>query len=284
MFTRRQHYVPCAYLQFFDALGAPRGRESEVYVSSRDGHSRLTRVAKVGFQNWTYSRARSHEAEALFQKLERDYPDFARRMIADMDPGPVRGHLISTLMLDMHLRSPAYENRTAKERISMYPVITKALIGQLVAPGEDLDMRAAGMRLRQEWQVTAIKADNETFFTSDSPTLIFSNSTQSLAIAMPISPQIYALTYNSRHLDLVHTSATDADVGLLNGLQVRYCMRDVFSHEPLLDTADWDTLQSVIERKRPERWIDHDHIRPNFIDPNLVLRFSFLRYRVRQLA
>ena len=212
----------------------------------------------------------------MFHELESEYPEFARRMIKDLDPGPVDGHLLTTIMLDMHLRNPAYEKRTEKERIDLYTAVTGALIGQLLGPGEDLDMSAAGRRLREEWQVAPIRTANETFLTSDTPTLIFSNSEISLAIAMPISPTTYAFTYNIKFLAASGNSATDDDVGLLNGLQVRYCMRDVFSHEPQeKNTQDWETLQRIIERERPERWISDDTIRPNFVDPNNALRFSF---------
>ena len=233
---RKQHWLPASYLQFFDVSGTPRGRESELFVANATACHRR-RVSNVAVQSYLYSRDDPESAERSFQAMEADYPRFLEHVLEDRDLSPADGRGLFHILLHLHLRNAAYENRGSGERIEAYGRMGQTFLVRNVAKisreeGQDLDNVMAGIARR--WQLTPIRnAGNDPLISSDHPCLLFALADELAFAFLPAHPRLGLLAYDRSLVRVVANEANQQDAATLNTLQAMVCQREVYSFEDL---------------------------------------------------
>jgi hypothetical protein len=222
-----QHWVPCSYLKQFAINGDIKGRHSRVMVTDQNG-SRDAKVTKVGGANWTYSSLRP-EVDHEFNEMENDLPRLVERLASGDHLNSREWLSLFLIMTDLHHRSVAYENKTSLERFEAYQIISRQWFAEILPSHvEKDDLQAYCNFIHENWRINLLTSMNgKKFITSDHPTIIFSDivDQKPIAVLTPLDPQRYAIAFDATRLALLREGLSDHEVGLLNGLQVRRCIK-----------------------------------------------------------
>lgn len=269
MRPKRQHWVPCGYLQFFAINGDVQGRNSQVYFT--DGKiSKIAPVKDLAVEKFTYSRenlALDHE----FNEMEKDLPSIIRKILKAEDLRKKEYYSLIIIMCDLNLRSVAFENRTDLERFHVYEAISKSFNQDMYADAEGQGNDLNGMieHLKMNWELAPICSETgEKFITSDNPSMILTDpkDQRPVLIYLPIHPQRAVIAYDKRSIKMTSGEVTIDALRLLNGLQINLAVRHVFSDYDIMDEPeDWEKLKLLTKREKPERWIDEQRWKPGYI-------------------
>jgi len=264
-----QHWVPCGYLKAFAIGGEIKGRNTRVYVTTVD-ECRDKKVAKIGGENWTYSRsnpALDHE----FNDMENDIPIIVNRLI-DGELLTAKESLgFMLIVFDLHHRSAAYDNQTAKERFEAYQRVSTQWLA-LISPDQSYvsDMQKLCDYLSSNWTLMMIQPEtSEKFVSSDHPSIIFTDSVDEKPIlaVLPVTPSLCAMAYDSNRIDITKNKVTDLELGLLNGLQVSRCIKEVYSDHDLYEKGDAEIIKKLLTDPRPKRaFKEHSFIPDYYLD------------------
>ena len=118
--TRKQHYLPFAYLNYFrvDANVLSR-KKARIY---RDDGTRvdLVKVGSQCYRNWFYRSANTRESESGFQLFERDWSTQVRNIRS----GKREDAMVFAQMLLYHFRNTSIRHLSNMDR---YDAVTKAV-------------------------------------------------------------------------------------------------------------------------------------------------------------
>lgn len=281
---RRQHFLPCCYLKFFSIDGTwAKVRSTRVYFT--DGAvSGCASVNDLGVESYTYSK-QNPEFDKQFNNMEKDYSDIVEMFLN----GPEKMHKTHyfrfiTMMIDFNLRSVAYENLSEVERMHTYQTISRSFMHDLFfeAPGQGTDLPEMRKWMEQNWRIQPVLSEtSEKFITSDNPSTIYTEPKDSRPVMfyLPVHPKLAVIAYDKRHLTVTSNRVTDDALGVLNGLQIYRSVRHTFAdHDLEKDPDDWPKIQKLANREKPERWVNGNEWKPDFISiasPSFD-RFSFM--------
>lgn len=283
--SKIQHFLPCGYLKFFAIDGDwERGRKTPVYFT--DGEiSKAVPVEKLGAEKHTYTKT-DPDFEKQFQQMENDYPPLVERILAGERKLPRREYIqLIIKIIDFNLRSVAYENQTDKELKDVYTAISRIFIYEFFkeTEGQGTDMQQMADHVEENWRIHIISPHTtEKFITSDNPSTIYFNPKHGrpVMVYLPIHPQFALVAYDRRDLETTSGKVDDDALGVLNGLQIARCVRHAYSdHDIRENAADWEKVQNLANRKKPERFVDGKGWSPDFvpIGSDIFDRFRFIR-------
>ncbi len=283
--TKRQHFIPCCYLKYFSVDGTwANARKTKIFFTDGD-KSNSTRVTNLGIERYTYSKE-NPEFDKQFHDMEKHYPRIIEKILGgDTSLNPFDYFGLFMIMADFNHRNVAYENRAEVERMHVYEAISRSFMSDVFAEarGYGKDLHGIKEWLEDNWRILRIEPETEEkFITSDNPSTIFSNPSNGrpVMIYLPAHPRIAVIAYDQRHIKAESVKATDAAIGLLNGLQINRCVRHTFSdHDLSEDEENWKTLQKLAEREKPIRWVDDERWQPDFIptDNKVFERLTFVK-------
>jgi len=277
-----QHWVPCGYLKRFAINGEIRGRDSRVFVTDIDG-SKDKKVAKVGGARWTYSRsnpALDHE----FNDMENDIPLIVDKLSNRM-PLSIKERVgFSLIVFDLHHRSAAYENNTTSERFPAYQKVSRQWLIEIWpndVPADDL--HTFFDYFRDGWKLEVMESSSEEkFITSDHPSIIFTDKTDEKPIVaiLPISPKQSVVVYDHSRIRISRNIITEDELGVLNGLQVKRCISELYSDHDLFEVEDESVIVKLLTDPRPDRRFEEDSYRPDYYtsDSSGFQRLKFLEF------
>jgi len=281
---KKQHWLPCAYLKFFAIDGKINGRNTRVYFT--DGEKSIEAPVKdLAVDKYTYSAA-NPALDYSFNDMERDYPPIIDQILKGELPkkkGEYFG-LIMT-MCDFNLRNVAYENRTDLERFPLYEGISRRFNKDMFAEvdGQGADMKKMLDHLEKNWVLSALFTETEEkFITSDHPSIVFTepDGKRPVLIYLPVHPTAAAVAFDKRSVAIINDKITDSALAILNGLQVKHSVEQVFSDHCLMEKQkDWVALQSITEKEKPDRWISETHWCTGFISISspFIKHLTFMR-------
>ncbi|GJL80210.1 MAG: hypothetical protein NPINA01_31990 [Nitrospinaceae bacterium] len=266
---KRQHWLPCAYLQFFSIDGQPHGRETQIYFT--DGRSsQITSVNNLAVAKYTYSRT-NPECDSVFHNMEKNYPPIIKNILKGNQLTKKDKYGLIMMMFDLNLRNVVYENRTEMERIKLYEGISRAFVGSMFeeTTGKGNDFNEMASHLEKNWELDSLRSTSgEKFISSDNPSMIIAdkNSSRPVLVCLPIHPDLAMIAYDKRTSEIISNSITDDALGILNGLQIKLSVRHTFSdHDIMLPPTTSKRVQELLDQEKPERWIDQDWWHDGFI-------------------
>jgi hypothetical protein len=171
-----------------------------------------------------------------------------------------------------HLRGPSYKNQTGQERIRAYLALELEFFHWMLSyePGQTPERETLLERLQQKrWKVTILSAlPGFDFLTSDNPAHvhIIDSGSPPVMMSMPISPNAYAIAYDSGKLAIGDPTALD--MGRLNRHQLSYCRNTIYSSKEVKG-EELDSLRLFFEKRTTA---------PGFIGDEAI-RFNTIKLR-----
>lgn len=256
---RKQHWLPCAYLQFFDLCGKPAGRDSRIYCA--DSKSCFeAKVGNIAAENYFYSRADPLGAEATFYEEENDYPKLIDEIVKN---GTLRDSEFISMVIQvftLHLRTCAYENRTSEERIDAYNTMNKTFVQRQLADFPSQADNKAGLynHLMENWKVLVVNSPKVRLITSDHPVVLFGDNRIRLGF-LPVTPLLGVIIYDIRKVLPVNDTIPAEDASKLNAVQCNHCHRHIYSNYNIQShPSDWQAMVQIMNREKPIRYVDQD--------------------------
>ena len=277
--TRKPHFVPAAYLQFWDTSGKPKGRDSQVWWC--DGKkSALQRVGKIAVQSNFYSAKNPNAAETHFGWLESEWAKLVKQLAAGRPP---RAPILASLLL-LHstyflLRNPKFRKNDPADRFDVYMLAIEGFWRQVLMAGHVPEqMKDAANQLLKTWNCHLLRAQTETWITSDNPVLLFSfgNATPAI-IFLPITPDWALIALRTNSAVLSSSKISEQDTEYLNSYTAINSIRHVYSNRRF-DASETSSLAKWYARRPPtDNWISSSqiHVHP-FTYPVHGMRLGFL--------
>jgi hypothetical protein len=228
MVTKRQHFVPASYLQFFGVSESGSGRQSKVYVLSSNRYC-VERVENVSFSNWTYSKQNPNEAEKYFHQIESTYPNLLRRLLKLESVSEIEKALLFITAVNLNLRNPSYIKPSPRERIDLIKISELSFIFEKhKSPTSFLT------HLMIDWTVRILKVD-EFLVTSDNPSVMFSTKDEFSCLLLPLTPSHLFVAYRKsifRDFNFKEIKISERDISNLNAYQAIFSIREIYSNLP----------------------------------------------------
>ncbi len=277
--TKRPHYVPVAYLQFWSVDGIPNGRNSKLYVTDING-SRSNIASNTAVVKNFYSKLDPNSAEEYFQEFENDWAKLIKQFLENKGPRPeILGSLLLMQSAYFLLRNRSFDKQSKKERIEIYKHSIEAFWKQILMNGKyAISPEESSRIMSKNWICYLLPSDGEKFITSDNPTLTLNvNGITPAIIYLPMNPKWAVLALKKDVFNFLSSKITKQDIEYLNSYVISNCNREVYSDGPFTG-IELSSLKKWID-KRPKRknWFDDEvmHIE-SFDYPILGMKFSFL--------
>lgn len=278
--TKKPHYVPAAYLQFWSIDGKPSGRDSTIYVTDENGCNQR-KCSKTAIEKWLYSKEAPNEAEEYFGELEGDWA----KLISEFNEGTSpKAHLLASLLLLQSsyflLRNRKFENKsTTKERIDIYKSAIEGYWREVLMDGElAKSLPECGKKMLDTWECHLLPNKNEPFITSDNPTLTLNfKENHPGIIFFPMLPNWALIAFKKDSVKLTKQQVTEQDVSYLNSYTAMNSNREVYSHVEM-SPDEVNSFGKWLDQ-RPERvtWFDNEAMHlESFNYPVKGMTFSFL--------
>jgi len=280
---KRQHWVPCAYLQFFAVDANYKGRKSTVFFC--DGAvSKASSAEALGAEKWAYSKI-NPAVDHLFNVIESDYPKIVRKTLDDK-PLTMKEKLgLFLTVFDLNHRNVAFENKSSKERFDVYRAISRSFIEDFSKEANVAHDDFQGLQdyLVGTWTVAVVRPEtDEKFITSDYPSIVFTGATKgrpTLAI-LPAHPSFAFVIFDNEAFEQVTEQISDDALGLLNALHCNLSIRHIFAdHDFSESPEDFESIKVIMQKEKPERWIDDVQWTTGYISTAspMISKLSFLK-------
>ena len=257
---KKQHWLPCAYLQFFSISGKRIGRKTRIYFT--DGKiSKEAPVKDLAVEKFTYSK-KDPLADFKFHDYEQEYPTLIEKIINGDIPDRKNSHKLMLIIWDLHLRNISYQNRTDSDRAEIHDQISRDFMALIFeeTKSKGNDFKEANKHLTENWRLLTIQPiTQEKFITSDNPSIIFSEPVKNKPVLtyIPIHPHVGIIIYDQRSIAINCKNISDDEIAVLNGLQANCSINHVFSDYNIENEKnDWKCLVNQMQKSKPQRWID----------------------------
>lgn len=264
--TKRAHFVPASYLQFWSCTGVPEGRKSKIYWTNGDT-TNLVKVEKIAHQNFLYSRTNPNAAEEFFQEFETDWVKFVKRLVEGKLPSKKVTYASFLLQCGfLLLRNPKMDNASDDDRIDAYKsaieVFFKAVIlNQSVPPTKEEALE----QISEIWDMRFVQSKGKKWIASDNPVLTLAyKEAVPVIIFIPVTPQYGFLAVKRTAFLLGEAEFSEQDCRFLNSYVAMNVNRQIYSSDPI-ECDDIKSFKKWIDRRpSTKNYIDHDviHIEP----------------------
>ncbi len=275
---KKPHFVPVAYLQFWGSSGRPQGRHSKIWWC--DGKvSKLQRAGTVAVHVGLYSAKNSSVAETYFGEFEADWEKLVRRLVAGRPRSEI---LASQLLLQSSyflLRNPKFSVNESAKRFEMYKLAVEEFWRKVLMAGHVPEqINDAPKQLLKTWSCYLLRAQSESWITSDNPVLLLTiGETTPALIFLPITPAWAVLALKSSAATLSGGKFTAQDIKYLNSYTAINSIRHCYSQSRLSDAKIASIGKWLARRPKTDNWISEKqiHIEP-FKYPVPGMAFGFL--------
>jgi len=277
--TKKPHYVPASYLQFWNENGEPDGRSSKIYWC--DGHKCSKQsVGKCAVESGLYSISDPNSAEDYFNEFEADWSKLVKQLVSGKSPNPkVLAGLLLLQSGFFLLRNPKFSIQSPEERINAYKKAIEGYWHEVLMNGKFFEKKEDALeQLVKNWECHLLPAQGESWITSDNPVLLLNYKQVTPAIIFfPITPNWALLALKSKVISLNGKKVTEQDTTHLNSYTVINSTRHVYSND-CFDESDISSVSTWLsERPDVDNWIGDDqiHLEP-FDYPIHGMTLSFL--------
>lgn len=277
--TKKPHFVPAAYLQFWSVDSSFKGRESEIFVTDNNG-CKKRKAKNTAVEKWLYTKDSPNEAEEYFQEFENDWAKLVRQFISGDAP---KGHILAPMLLLQSsyflLRNRGFENKTSKERIEIYKSAIEGFWNEVLMQGEIPKTPPECARaMMEKWECHLLPNKTEVFITSDNPTLTLNFKDEFPGIIyLPITPNWALIALRKGIVKLSNDKITEQDVSHLNSYMVINSNREVYSNKEFGEDEIKSFAKWIAERPKRDNWFQDDALHmESFNFPVKLMTLSFL--------
>lgn len=277
--TKKPHFVPAAYLQFWDSGGVPSGRESKIWWC--DGKvSKQQRVKNIAVQSGLYSAKNPNAAEAYLNEFEVDWAKLVFQLASGRLPKPdVLASLLILQSSHFLLRNPKFVNKDVDERINVYKNAVQGFWQQVLMAGDIPDkLENAAKRMLSVWSCHLLRAQGEPWITSDNPVMLLSHKGATPAVIfLPINPTWALISLRADAVNLSRKTITPQDTEFLNSYTAINSIRHIYCNKMFEKGEIASFAKWLARRPDTENWISNGqiHIEP-FTYPVHGMRLGFL--------
>ncbi len=278
--TKKPHYVPAAYLQFWSLDGKPNGRKSKIYATDING-SNIRSASNTAIVNKFYSKSDPNSAEEYFQEFENDWAKIIKQFLDNKGPKP---NILSTLLLLQStyflLRNRSFDKQSKKERIEIYQHSIEAYWKDILMNGSNGESPEVCAKIMSEnWICHLLPSNGEKFITSDNPTLTLNVKGNTPGIIyLPINPNWSVIALKKDIISLSSSEISKKDVEYLNSYMISNCNREVYSDEQFTKEDISSCKKWINQRPKRKNWFDDEVMHLESFDyPILGMELSFLK-------
>ncbi|NVJ66467.1 MAG: DUF4238 domain-containing protein [Gammaproteobacteria bacterium] len=277
--TKKPHFVPAAYLQFWDVEGEPKGRDSSIYWCNGSITTKQS-VKKVAVESGLYSKDDSNSAEDFFGEFESDWSKLIKQLLSGR--GPSKEVLAGLLLLQssyLLLRNPKLSNKSNTERIDAYKKAIEGYYIEVLMGGVSPETKRDSLTyLSKIWSCFLIPSSDDPWITSDNPTLILSYGIHTPAlIFLPISPKWAVIALKNDILELSSKKITSKDVEYLNSYTAINSIRQIYSNAPFSEEENINLAKWFKLRPETESYLGVDEVHfESFMYPVSSMELTFI--------
>lgn len=277
--TKKPHFVPAAYLQFWDVDGSPNGRNSSIYWCNGECATKQA-IKKVAVQSGLYSKSDPNSAEEYFGEFEGDWSKLVKQLLSGEPP---RKDILAGLLLLQSsyflLRNPKFSNNSNGERIVAYQKAIEGFFREVLMGGEAPQKKEDALaKLSTIWSCHLLPSQDEPWITSDNPTLLLSlNEHLPALIFLPITPKWALLATKNGVTKITSEKITAKDVEYLNSYTAINSIRQIYSNRPFEEHEKESLSKWFSKRPQVDNWLGENeiHLEP-FVYPINGMELSFL--------
>ena len=279
---KKAHFVPCAYLKFFDHRGRwQEGRKARIHIY--DGETAaLAPVEDVGFQKWAYTKT-DPEFEASFAVFETEYTDLALR-IRECDGSTTERDFVMLFwtLVHFHIRNVSYANNLGVERKDLMRTLSANVMSKLLqdSPGLGLDPAQDAPWILENWGMGFVTPMREPirFLTSDNPVKVFSvpGTDRPILMILPLFPDLTVYFQDKRYLRGVSRPAIFDDHAVLNIIQIEGRVRHAFGSSEINPGGRNSEIKDAFAGYRAKPSVDPGKWTPGYLELDGPV-FSFIR-------
>lgn len=242
-----QHYLPAVYLKQFSPDGQNATRKSSLWRLGDATHV-FAKVENQCREPFHYSKTRPEQAENLFHEGEQLYGKALQHIWQGREATKRQYFGLIVMMMSLHLRNPAYENRSGLDNFEVYLGLEESFMSQVLIAD------SSGGKSRRErrphfsacWRVIVMKTP-DAIFTSDNPAVCcaIDDSRDVHFILLPVTPAFCAIAFDNRFLEIAGPMTME-DLSIIQTLLVGFSLEAVFSHRAFSDEekrSDWQVPQ-----------------------------------------
>lgn len=252
--TKKQHFLPYAYLKYFKTNSSKYGRTT-AKVFRDDGQSVTeSLVENQGYKRWFYRRENTEESENGFNVYESDWSN----CVDDLRQGKFQSAPLFLQLLMFHFRSIAIVNTTDMDR---YFAVTTAVANWveqhvLHLPKGVQFTDSPDYVFNFPRKIILIKFAH-TLLTSDNPSVLTVSHKRDGSYApffLPVSPRELLVAIDPTKYKFKCDYGSEADAFLVNSYVAAQSVRHVYYHEPMLESVRASLWEFVEKNRTPDRY------------------------------
>jgi hypothetical protein len=166
---------------------------------------------------------------------------------------PPRSEILASLLLLQSsyflLRNPKFRNNDSPERFDVYKLAVEGFWREVLMAGHVPEqMEEAPKQLLKTWSCHLLRAQTESWITSDNPVLLLTlGETTPALIFLPITPTWAVLALRTGAAKLSSSKITAQDTEYLNSYTAINSIRHVYSKSSF-DNTEYQELQGIKEQ------------------------------------
>jgi uncharacterized protein YnzC (UPF0291/DUF896 family) len=246
--TKKQHYLPFAYLKYFRIDPKVSNREHAKIL--RDDGVNVTEelVANQCYKKWFYRKKETKESECGFQKFEEDWDTTVKNTRA----GANENSLIFMQMILYHFRNLSIQYLTAMDRYDAVSAAVKTWIeNKVLKLPKGVEFTDDDSHIHNfPWDVNIVRMGG-TLLTSDNPSVMAIPPTQDgyAPFFLPISPSELLVAIDKTKYKFMNLVGSAQDAVIANAFVASQGLRHVYYHKKMPPNLRTD-LWKMIERNR----------------------------------
>lgn len=280
MIKKKQHWLPCAYLNFFAIPDSGNGRKAKIHRVSNSGiHSR--EIEEEGYSNWHYrtKEENPNQSEGLFEIGEATYPLLIEKFLMGQILSKEEKINILHFLILLHIRNPSYLNETDISNFdkvqNIFAVLMEIMVDdwEILPESEDFDLSImpekvkkrfdeTGLELSKSdiwtaivrnqilcdiWELNFLKVLDGNLWTIDHPVILLGIEPNVDVILAPISPQFLAVAVDTRKYQIRNQWLTSHDEKTIVRLLASQTQRFIYSSEA--DKSKLSNLTNLLKNK-----------------------------------
>ncbi len=279
--TRKQHYVPCAYLARFSPDFGREPRKRRILRTDDNIENVPVTCESQCYREFFYAASDTQRIESALQETENELQRITSNALGGV---PIKQDLMLLILHHaiMFSRGVAVSNVSGESGYDAFEKTAGRLLENLFydQPVENIYDKKFANYLFSNYGSLVLTSKSESLVTSDNPVIVFTTDKQSHAALslMPLTAHKLSVVYNKRFVQAKQTTLSNDDVGYLNAFQAIHSHEAIFTFDELTESNVISARENFEHRQNPK--VIHEGDRTGFRLPLVAAvegELSFVR-------